>query len=69
MNGCATSAIIAAYRDQYKVTSNDPRQVLGPYAEPGHAGHAAYWHAAESVLAARRLAGLEPTTAAASEDD
>ena len=42
--------MIAAYRDQHKVTTDDPRQVLGPYAEPGHAGHKAYWHAAESVL-------------------
>jgi hypothetical protein len=53
-------AVVAAYRDQHKITSDDPRQVLGPYAEPGHAGHKAYWHAAESVLAARQLAGLEP---------
>ena len=52
--------VIAAYRDQHKVTTDDPRQVLGPYAETGRAGHRAYWHAAESVLAARRLAGLEP---------
>lgn len=52
-------AVIAAYRDQYQVPGNDPRQALGPYAEPGHAGHNAYWHAAESVLAARRLAGLD----------
>jgi conjugative relaxase-like TrwC/TraI family protein len=48
--------VIAAYRDQYQITTDDPRQILGPYAEPGHAGHAAYWHAAESVTAARRLA-------------
>jgi hypothetical protein len=53
-------AIIAAYREQYKITSDDPRLVLGPYMEQGHAGHRAYWHAAESVLAARRLAGLDP---------
>ena len=59
-NGCRHVGVIAAYRDQHKVTTDDPRQVLGPYAEPGHAGHRAYWHAAESVLAARRLAGLEP---------
>jgi hypothetical protein len=52
--------VIAAYRDQHKITTDDPRQVLGPYAEPGHAGHKAYWHAAESVLAARRLSGLDP---------
>ena len=51
--------VVAAYRDQYQVSSDDPRQVLGPCAEPGHAGHAAYWRAAESVLAARTIAGLE----------
>jgi hypothetical protein len=56
--------VIAAYRDQHKITTDDPRQVLGPYAETGSAGHRAYWHAAESVLAARRLAGLEPATEA-----
>jgi hypothetical protein len=55
--------IIAAYRDQYQVSSDDPRQVLGPYAEPSHAGHTAYWHAAASVLTARTLAGLEPAPA------
>jgi len=52
---------VAAYRDQYQITSDDPHQVLGPYAEPGHAGHSAYWHAAESVLTARTIAGLEHT--------
>ena len=57
-------AVIAAYRDQHKITTDDPKQVLGPYAEPGHAGHRAYWHAAESVLAARQAAGLETATAA-----
>ncbi|HZS20421.1 MAG TPA: hypothetical protein VFA63_05465, partial [Pseudonocardiaceae bacterium] len=51
--------VIAAYRDQHQITTDDPRQVLGPYPEPGRAGHAAYWHAAQSVLAARQLAGLE----------
>jgi len=54
--------IIAAYRDQYQVATDDPRQVLGPYAEPCHAGHAAYWHAAGSVVTARHLAGLDPAT-------
>jgi hypothetical protein len=61
-------AVIAAYRDQHKITSDDPRQVLGPYPESGRAGHKAYWHAAESVLAARRLAGLDaPPVAATAE--
>jgi hypothetical protein len=54
--------VIAAYRDQHTITTDDPRQVLGPYAEPGHAGHNAYWHAADSVLAARRLSGLDPAS-------
>jgi hypothetical protein len=57
-------AVVAAYRDQHKITSDDPSQVLGPYAEPGHAGHKAYWHAAESVLTARRLSGLDPAATA-----
>ena len=60
--------VIAAYRDQHKITTDDPRQVLGPYAETGRAGHRAYWHAAESVLAARRLAGLEPANGASADD-
>ena len=60
--------VIAAYRDQHKVTTDDPRQVLGPYAETGRAGHRAYWHAAESVLAARRIAGLEPENGTSAGD-
>jgi conjugative relaxase-like TrwC/TraI family protein len=58
-------AVIAAYRDQYKVTTDDPRQVLGPCTELGHAGHKPYWHAAESVIAARQLAGIEPAASRA----
>jgi conjugative relaxase-like TrwC/TraI family protein len=52
-------AVIAAYRDQYQVTTSDPCQILGPYPEPGRAGHRAYWHAATSVLTARQLTGLD----------
>jgi hypothetical protein len=59
--------VVAAYRDQYQIIVDDPRQVLGPYAEPGHAGHRAYWHAAESVSAARTVAGLEDSRAPRSE--
>jgi hypothetical protein len=54
-------ATVAAYRDQHKITASDPRQILGPYVEQGSAGCKAYWHAAESVLAARQITGLEPT--------
>jgi hypothetical protein len=60
--------VIAAYRDQHKVSTDDPRQVLGPYAETRRAGHRAYWHAAESLLAARRLAGLEPAKGTSAGD-
>jgi conjugative relaxase-like TrwC/TraI family protein len=61
-------SVIAAYRDQHKVTTDDPRQVLGPYTETERAGHRAYWHAAESVLAARRLASLEPANGTSAGD-
>jgi hypothetical protein len=44
--------IVAAYRDQHHVTDDDPRHPLGPYVEPGHAGHRAYWHAAHAVIEA-----------------
>jgi hypothetical protein len=45
--------IVAAYRDQHHVTDDDPRHPLGPYVEPGHAGHRAYWHAAHAVIEAQ----------------
>jgi hypothetical protein len=61
-------AVVAAYRDQQTITTDDTRQVIGPYAEPGHAGHKAYWHAAEAVLAARRLACLQLANSAATQD-
>jgi hypothetical protein len=53
-------AVIAAYRDQFNIADESPRQVLGACREPGHAGYVAYRDAAESVLSARRLSGLEP---------
>jgi hypothetical protein len=52
-------SVVAAYRDQHQVMSDNPRQVLGPYPEPGRAGYKTYWDAASSVLAARRAAGLD----------
>jgi hypothetical protein len=45
-----------------------PARFSGPYAEPGHVGHSAYWHAADSVLAARRLSGLDPAGSIGSAD-
>jgi conjugative relaxase-like TrwC/TraI family protein len=53
-------AIVAAYRDQAAVTTNDPRQILGPYSPAASPEHTAYWHAVTSVHAARQLAGLQP---------
>jgi conjugative relaxase-like TrwC/TraI family protein len=44
---------LAAYRDQYQVTDDDPNHPLGPYPERGRAGHRAYWIAAASLLALR----------------
>ncbi len=61
-------AIVAAYREQFTVTTDDPGHVLGPHAEPGTPARKPYWHAAESILAARRLAGLEASTSATSPD-
>jgi hypothetical protein len=52
-------AIIAAFRDEQRITTSDAHQVLGPYLKSGHAGNKAYWYAAESVLKARRLSGLD----------
>jgi hypothetical protein len=52
-------AIAAAYREQFAVKTDDPAQPLGPHAEPGTAARKPYWHAAESVIAARQLAGLD----------
>jgi hypothetical protein len=49
-------AAVAAYREQKKITTDDPRQPIGPYTERGHPDHQAYQQAAEAVLAARRLA-------------
>jgi conjugative relaxase-like TrwC/TraI family protein len=44
-------SVVTAYRDQYRVTDNDPGHPLGPYPESGRAGHRAYWVAATSLLA------------------
>ena len=44
---------VAAYRDQYQVTDDDPDHPLGPYPERGKAGHEAYWIAAASLRTLR----------------
>ncbi|MER7919050.1 MULTISPECIES: AAA family ATPase [unclassified Streptomyces] len=49
-------AVVAAYRDQYRVTDDTAAQPAGPYIEEGRTGHHAYWQAAEAAIAARRIA-------------
>ncbi|MGW2395396.1 MobF family relaxase [Kitasatospora sp. NPDC001664] len=49
-------AIVAAYRDQYKVTDDNAAQPAGPYIEEGRTGHHAYWQATAAAMAARRIA-------------
>jgi conjugative relaxase-like TrwC/TraI family protein len=46
--------IVAAYRDQYQITTDDPTQPLGPYVPSDRAAHTAFLHAADAVLTARR---------------
>ena len=64
-------ATIAAYRDQYQVTDDNPAQPAGPYIEQGRAGHTAYWAAAASALAAGNLArtGTVPSSTTPTPDD
>ena len=61
-------AVIAAYRDQHNINTDDSNHVLGPYVEQGRAAHKAYWHAAESAFTARRLAGLEHDSAGSPDE-
>ncbi|MGH8880435.1 MAG: hypothetical protein ACRD0P_24290, partial [Stackebrandtia sp.] len=48
-------AVIAAYRDQHRITTDDPQHPLGAYPTSGHAGHHPYWHAATTLLTATQL--------------
>lgn len=50
---------IAAYREQYQVTTNDPEQILGPYIPAHSAAHDTYWQAVDAVLDARCAAGFD----------
>jgi hypothetical protein len=61
-------AVIAAYRDQYKVTDNDPAHPAGPYIEPGRSGHDAYWHAAAAAFNAAHIASTGRSAATPSLD-
>jgi len=48
--------IIAAYRDQQRITIDDPRHILGPYLDPDHSAFVAHGHATLAVQTARGLA-------------
>ncbi len=61
-------SVIVAYRDQYKVTDNDPDHPAGPYIEPGRSGHDAYWHAAAAALSAARIAASGQITTSPTAD-
>ncbi|ADD45028.1 MobF family relaxase [Stackebrandtia nassauensis] len=53
-------AVMAAYRDQHRITTDDPHHPLGPYPTSGHAGHHPYWHAATALLAATQTTSPTP---------
>ena len=55
--------IIAAYRDQQRITIDDPRHILGPYLDPDHSAFVAHEHAAQAVQTARGLAETEQARA------
>ena len=63
-SGSATSASSPPTATSTRSPPTTPARSSAPTPRSGHAGHKAYWHAAESVLAARRLAGLEPASGA-----
>jgi conjugative relaxase-like TrwC/TraI family protein len=62
--------VVAAYRDQHHVTTDDPAQPLGAYQATGSAGHQAYLHAANAVLATRhpQATPADPVTARVAAD-
>lgn len=46
-------AVVAAYRDQQQITTDDPAHPLGAYQAADTSAHRAFLHAADAVLAAR----------------
>ena len=46
-------AVVATYRDQHQITTDDPAHPLGTYQGSDSSGHRAFLHAADTVLAAR----------------
>ncbi|WP_052069530.1 MobF family relaxase [Streptacidiphilus albus] len=61
-------AVVAAYRDQYKVTDDSAAQPAGPYIEEGRTGHHAYWQAAAAAVTARRIANAPDAPAVTTAD-
>ena len=62
--------VVAAYRDQHQIGTDDPAYPLGAYQRADSAGHRAYLHAANAVLAARHpyAKPADPATARVTAD-
>jgi conjugative relaxase-like TrwC/TraI family protein len=56
----ASVTIIAAYRDQHRITTDDPRHPLGPHPDPANSGYHAHQHATQAIRIARHLSNSEP---------
>jgi conjugative relaxase-like TrwC/TraI family protein len=50
---------VAAFRDQHQITTDDPRQLLGPHSDADDAAGTPYRHALQAVLAARDINQLD----------
>lgn len=61
--------IIAAYRDQQRITTADPRHILGPYPDPDHSAFVAHRLAAQAIQSARALVGNEQARASTFDTD
>jgi conjugative relaxase-like TrwC/TraI family protein len=63
-------AVVAAYRDQQQITTDDPAHPLGAYQNADSSGHRAFLHAADAVLAARHphAAATDPAVARVAAD-
>jgi hypothetical protein len=64
----AQVSIVAAYREQFRVATDDPAHPLGPYVESGALAHKPYSDAVESLHAARLLGGIDAPAIKVSPD-
>jgi len=52
--------VLAAYREQYQITENDPHHPAGPHIESAHADYDAYLHAFRAAAELRQAARGRP---------